>query len=230
MSLAGPRCVATGETACACPESVQTGVSVAKTSCAGFVALADYAACGTACGKTYDSSATRWDASGDAFYRITGAVEADGSSSNAVSHYQYEECQGTHPSTSVTFASCSGTRDVPVTFASCEGTADTPVAYSVCDGFVTICPETPMSVRLSQAMAYAATWMSALAFVYNYLGQRELTRQLARRVDRVVAKNDLVDGDDDEDDEDGDDDAKPGDAAKKGDDVDAAGKKASNAV
>jgi hypothetical protein len=84
-----------------------------------------------------------------------------------------------------------------------------------------------LSVRLSQAMAYAATWMSALAFLYNFLGQRELTRQLARRVDRVVAKNDLVDGDDDED---GDDDAKQGDGAKKGDDVDAAGKKASNAV
>jgi hypothetical protein len=226
MSLEGDRCVATGETACECPASVQSGVSVAKITCSDPFALADYAACGTACGTTYDSSATR---SGDLFYSITGAVEADGSSSTGVSHYQHEECQGTHPSISVTFASCSGTRDIPVTFASCEGTSDTPVSYSVCDGFVTICPETPMSVRLSQAMAYAATWMSALAFLYNYLGQRELTRQLARRVDRVVAKNDLVDGDDDED-EDGDDDAKQGDGAKKGDDVDAAGKKASNAV
>ena len=129
----------------------------------------------------------------------------------------------------MTFAGCSGTRDVSVTFASCEGTADTPVAYSVCDGFVTICPETPMSVRLSQAMAYAATWMSALAFLYNFLGQRELTRQLARRVDRVVAKNDLVDGDDDED-EGRRRRRQTGDGAKKGDDVDAAGKKASNAV
>ena len=227
MDLMGFHCVATGETACECPESVQTGVSVAKTSCADPVALDDYAACGTACGKTYDSSSRSWDASGDSFFHITGAVVATGKSSTGVSHYQYEECQGTKSFTPVTFAGCSGTRDVSVTFASCEGTADTPVAYSVCDGFVTICPETPMSVRLSQAMAYAATWMSALAFLYNYLGQRELTRQLARRVDRVVAKNDLVDGDDDEDDED---DAKPGDAAKKGDDVDAAGKKASNAV
>ena len=96
MSLVGNRCIATGETACACPANVQTGVSVAKTSCADPVALADYAACGTACGKTYDSSATRWDASGDAFYSITGAVEADGSDSTGVSHYKYEECQGTH--------------------------------------------------------------------------------------------------------------------------------------
>ena len=196
-----------------------------EVSCADPVALTDYTACGTACGKTYDSSATRWDAAGDAFYR--GAA---GSTPAPFLTTSNEECQGTKTMATVTFASCSGTRDIPVTFASCEGTADTPVAYSVCDGFVTICPETPMSVRLSQAMAYAATWMSALAFLYNYLGQRELTRQLARRVDRVVAKNDLVDGDDDEDDEDGDDDAKPGDAAKKGDDVDAAGKKASNAV
>ena len=230
MSSTARMCTATGETGCACPESVQTGESVPKSDCGNPLTLADYAACGTACGKTYDSnfpSSGFWDPSGDAFYYITGAVEATGSDYTGVSHYQYEECQGTHPYATVTFAGCSGTRDVSVTFASCEGTADTPVAYSVCDGFVTICPETPMSVRLSQAMAYAATWMSALAFLYNYLGQRELTRQLARRVDRVVAKNDLVDGDDDEDDED---DAKPGDAAKKGDDVDAAGKKASNAV
>ena len=66
------------------------------------------------------------------------------------------------------------------------------------------------------------------AFVYNYLGQRELTRQLARRVDRVVAKNDLVDGDDDEDDEDGDDDAKTGDAAETTSTP--PGRRASNAV
>ena len=129
-----------------------------------------------------------------------------------------------------TYATCSGTRDVPVVFDTCLGTIDRTLDFAFCDGFVNVCPETPTSVRFSQAMAYAATWMSALAFVYNYLGQRELTRQLARRVDCVVAKNDLVDGDDDEDDEDGDDDAKPGDAAKKGDDVDVAGKKASNAV
>jgi hypothetical protein len=198
---------------------------VAKTSCADPLALTDYAACGTACGKTYDSSTTRWDESGDAFDSITGAVEATGSDSTGVSHYQYEECQGTHPTAPVTFTACSGTRDVPVTFASCEGTVDTPVSYSVCDGFVSICPETPTSVRFSQAMAYAATWMSALAFAYNFLGQRELQR----RMDRVVEKNDLVDADEGEDDAPA---AKPGGGAKK-DDVTATvtlEKKASDAV
>ena len=186
----------------------RSDVSVAKTDCADPLALTDYAACGTACGKTYDSSATKRDASGDAFSSITGAVEADGSDSTGVSHYRYEECRGTRPSAPVTFTACSGTRDVPVTFASCEGTVDTPVSYSVCDGFVTICPETPMSVRLSQAMAYAATWMSALAFAYNFLGRRELER----RMDRVVEKNDLVDADEGEDDAPA---AKPGGGAKE---------------
>lgn len=45
-------------------------------------------------------------------------------------------------------------------------------------------------------MAYAATRMSALAFVYNFLGQRELER----RMDRVVEKNNLADADEGEDD------------------------------
>ena len=228
MSLSGHQCAATGETACECPESVQTGVSVAKTSCADLLVLADYAACGTACGKTYDSSATKWDASGDAFYRITGAVEADGSDSTGVSHYQYEECQGTHPSAPVTFTACSGKHDVPVTFASCEGTVDTPVSYSVCDGFVSICPETPTSVRFSQAMAYAATWMSALAFVYNFLGQHELQRRMDR-MDRVVEKNNLEVDDEDDGDAAA---AKPADGAT-GNGVTATvtlGKKTSNAV
>ena len=95
-------------------------------------------------------------------------------------------------------------------YDSCEGTVIyDDVQYTVCDGFVTVCPETPMSVRFSQAMAYSAAWMSALAFVYNYLGQREL----AKRMDAVVQKNDLADESDDED--------APADAAKgaKTDDV-----------
>jgi len=208
MSLEGDRCVATGETACECPANVQSGVSVAKTNCADPLALADYAACGTACGKTYDSNSGYWDASSaNKFYSIAGAVEATGSSFTGATYF-YEECQGTHPSAPVSFTACSGTRDVPVTFASCEGTVDTPVSYSVCDGFVSICPETPTSVRFSQAMAYAATWMSALAFVYNFLGQRELQR----RMDRVVEKNDLVDADEGEDDAPA---AKPGGGAKE---------------
>jgi hypothetical protein len=44
-------------------------------------------------------------------------------------------------------------------------------------------------------MAYSAAWMSALAFLYNYLGQREL----AKRMDAVEKKNGLADESDDED-------------------------------
>ena len=109
----------------------------------------------------------------------------------------------------MTYTACAGTRDIPVVFDTCTGTVEVDVSYTVCDGFVTVCPETPMSVRFSQAMAYSAAWMSALAFVYNYLGQREL----AKRMDAVVQKNDLADESDDED--------APADAAKgaKTDDV-----------
>ena len=94
----------------------------------------------------------------------------------------------------VTYTACAGTRDVPVVFDTCTGTVEVDVSYTVCDGFVTICPETPMSVRFSQAMAYSAAWMSALAFVYNYLGQREL----AKRVEALVQKNDLDESDDED--------------------------------
>ena len=107
-----------------------------------------------------------------------------------------------------TYATCSGTRDVPVVFDTCLGTIDQTLDFAFCDGFVNVCPETPTSVRFSQAMAYAATWMSALAFVYNFLGQRELER----RMDRVVEKNDLVDADEGEDDAPA---AKPGGGAKE---------------
>jgi hypothetical protein len=44
-------------------------------------------------------------------------------------------------------------------------------------------------------MAYSAAWMSALAFLYNYLGQREL----AKRVESLVQDNDLIDKSNDED-------------------------------
>ena len=217
MSDTGTACSATGKTACACPADVQTGKTVAKSACGDPQAIDDNS-CGTACGKTYDSNSGKWDVSGTAFATITGAAET-----SEVTQFTYEECEGTLE-VPVTFTTCSGTRDIPVTYTACAGTRDVPVVfdsvrpgtviyddvqYTVCDGFVTICPETPMSVRFSQAMAYSAAWMSALAFVYNYLGQREL----AKRMDAVVQKNDLADESDDED--------APADAAKgaKTDDV-----------
>ena len=59
-----------------------------------------------------------------------------------------------------------------------------PVAYEFCDGFVTVCPSTPVSVRLSQAMAYATTWMSLLSAVYAFLGQRVLDEEEAENARR----------------------------------------------
>ena len=195
MTTLPSRCVSTGETPCACPSNVATGVSVAKSACAAGVALADYSTCGTACGKTYDANANAWDTGGDPFNSITGAVEADASSSTGITQYTYEECRGTHPTAPVTFAACVGTRDVPVVFDTCEGTVETDVSYAVCDGFVTTCPETAMSVRFSQAFAYAGAWMSVLAFMYNFLGQRELARQV-EELQRASAAKD-ADSDDD---------------------------------
>ena len=195
MSDTGTACAATGKTACACPADVQTGKTVAKSACGDPQAI-DYNTCGTACGKTYDSNSGKWDVGGTEFAFITGAFEAtsiNGITSTAatkgLTYYTYDECFGNWQNAPVTYTACAGTRDVPVVFDTCTGTVEVDVQYTVCDGFVTICPETPMSVRFSQAMAYSAAWMSALAFVYNYLGQREL----AKRMDAVVQDNDLID-------------------------------------
>ena len=61
-------------------------------------------------------------------------------------------------------------------FATCEGTRDLPVSYELCDGFVVVCPQTPTSVRFSQAMAYASTWMGALAGAYAFLSNRAMQK------------------------------------------------------
>ena len=194
-----------------------------RDTCDQTIAV-DYNTCGRACGKTYDQSNSTWDSGNDdgEFSDITGAV----TSTSDVTHYTYHECHGTLPNASVTFTTCAGTldvpiefdtcsgtrdapvvfdtcagmRNVPVVFDTCEGTVETDVSYAVCDGFVTICPETVMSVRLSQARAYAATWMSFLAVVYNNLASRELVRNTAERVEKteerlqtLEEKNDIVD-------------------------------------
>jgi hypothetical protein len=201
MSDTGPTCAATDKTACDCPADVQTGKTVAKSTCGDLQALDDYDTCGTACGKTYDPGAARWDM-GNYFSTITGAVEATSlngitgtAATEGLTYFTYDECFGNWVNAPVTYTACAGTRDIPVVFDKCTGTVEVDVQYAMCDGFVTICPETPMSVRFSQAMAYSAAWMSALAFLYNYLGQREL----AKRMDAVEKKNDLADESDDED-------------------------------
>ena len=201
MSETGTACSATGKTACACPADVQTGKTVAKSACGDLLAVDDYNSCGRACGKTYDSNSRKWDVGGTEFAFITGAVEANSlngitstAATEGLTYYTYDECYGTLTNAPVTYTACAGTRDVPVVFDACTGTVEVDVSYAVCDGFVSVCPETPMSVRFSQAMAYSAAWMSALAFVYNYLGQREL----AKRVENLVQKNDLDESDDED--------------------------------
>ena len=62
-------------------------------------------------------------------------------------------------------------------------------ADELCSGFVNVCPSTPTSVRVSQAMAYSATWMGILATVYNYLS--------ARALDKAPAAKSCDDDDDD---------------------------------
>ena len=104
----------------------------------------------------------------------------------------FDTCAGTVDET-FAYDTCAGTVDETVTYDTCAGTVKQEVFYDLCDGFVNICPSTPTSVRFSQAMAYAGAWMSALAFVYNFLGQREL----AKRVDAVEKKTGFIDGDDD---------------------------------
>ena len=190
MSDPGTECAATGKTACACPTQVQIGRTVAKSACGDPQTLDDYNTCGTARGKTYNSISGKWDVGGTEFSVITGAADT-----SEVTHFTYDECFGNWVNAQVMYTACAGTRDIPVVFDKCTGTVEVDVQYTMCDGFVTICPETPMSVRFSQAMAYSAAWMSALAFLYNYLGQREL----AKRVESLVQDNDLIDKSNDED-------------------------------
>ena len=56
------------------------------------------------------------------------------------------------------------------TFELCEGTREisTTVTYSTCDGFSNVCLATPLSVRLSQALAYSSSWMGVLSFTYTF--------------------------------------------------------------
>ena len=50
----------------------------------------------------------------------------------------------------------------------CEGTVLEPVELSLCDGFAKVCISTPLSVKLSQALAYSTSLMGLLALIYNY--------------------------------------------------------------
>ena len=58
-------------------------------------------------------------------------------------------------------------------FGSCEGTLMEPITLSSCDGFTNVCISTPISVRMSQALAYSTSLMGLLALIYNFQCKRE---------------------------------------------------------
>jgi hypothetical protein len=179
-ALRGTRCVAADSTACECPDpEFLTGKAVDRMSCSDVIGVADVASCASACGETFDATTEYWGALSFRKDQIVGAQFGA-----PRLEYAYTTCEGTHPNANVTFATCAGTRAVPVVFDQCKGTIEMPVAYEFCDGFVTVCPSTPVSVRLSQAMAYATTWMSLLSAVYAFLGQRVLDEEEAENARR----------------------------------------------
>lgn len=55
----------------------------------------------------------------------------------------------------------------------CEGTLMEPITLSSCDGFTNVCISTPISVRMSQALAYSTSLMGLLALIYNFQCKRE---------------------------------------------------------
>ena len=130
--------------------------------------------------------------------RGTKTVQVEWASSNATALVPtaFDTCNGTR-SVPIEFETCYGTRDMSVQFATCEGTRDLPVSYEFCDGFVVVCPQTPTSVRFSQAMAYASTWMGALAGAYAFLSNRAMQKAAAAKEEEEEARRGGGDGDDD---------------------------------
>ena len=55
----------------------------------------------------------------------------------------------------------------------CEGTLMEPITLSSCDGFKNVCISAPISVRMSQALAYSTSLMGLLALIYNFQCKRE---------------------------------------------------------
>ena len=111
----------------------------------------------------------------------------------------FATCRGTK-TVQVEWASCDATALVPTAFDTCNGTRSVPIEsrhygratrpcsfaararrtrpcrHELCDGFVVVCPQTPTSVCFSQAMAYASTWMGALAGAYAFLSNRAMQK------------------------------------------------------
>ena len=60
-----------------------------------------------------------------------------------------------------------------VQYSTCEGMIMEPIPLSSCDGFTNVCISTPISVRMSQALAYSTSLMGLLALIYNFQCKRE---------------------------------------------------------
>ena len=78
--------------------------------------------------------------------------------------------------TGVAKAACASEFQLPFStayFSTCEGTLMEPITLSSCDGFTNVCISTPISVRMSQALAYSTSLMGLLALIYNFQCKRE---------------------------------------------------------
>ena len=70
----------------------------------------------------------------------------------------------------VTKATCASQHGY---YKTCEGTLMEPITLSSCDGFTNVCISAPISVRMSQALAYSTSLMGLLALIYNFQCKRE---------------------------------------------------------
>ena len=164
-ALRGTRCVAADSKACECPDpEFLTGKAVDRMSCGDVIGVADVASCASACGETFDATTEYW---GALSFRDQIAGPSSGRGWNTRTRRARDAPERERDVRDVR-------RDARRQWFSISARGQSrPVAYEFCDGFVTV-PFHPVSVRLSQATAYATTWMSLLSAVYAFLGQRVL--------------------------------------------------------
>ena len=66
-------------------------------------------------------------------------------------------------------------------YQECQGTINTAITFDICSGFVNETIETPVSVRIAQALAYSSSLVSILGVVYGFFAKRELERRARER-------------------------------------------------
>ena len=66
-------------------------------------------------------------------------------------------------------------------YQECQGTINTAITFDICSGFINETIETPVSVRIAQALAYSSSLVSILGVVYGFFAKRELERRARER-------------------------------------------------